>query len=159
MRRCLLFLFLASMALAQMKVVNPGFEDGDLAGVPNGWHIPKVATDAGFTAKLVDQGCRTGARCAMITGAANAPENMFGNLIQTLPAAGYTLHHIRLRAAIRVEGRQTRAQMWLRLDRADHSMAFLENMGNRPVVSADWNTYDIETDVDEDVSQLVFGIM
>jgi hypothetical protein len=67
----------------------------------------------------------------MMAGAANPPANFFGNLMQTLAANGYTLRRIRLRAAIRVEGGQTRAQMWLRLDRAGKSMAFLENMDGR----------------------------
>jgi C-terminal processing protease CtpA/Prc len=158
MRRFLLFLLLAGFASAQIKVANPGFEQGELGSAPAGWIVPPAAANAGFGVKVVDTGCRTG-RCAMMMGAANAPANIFGNLMQALPAGGYTLRHIRLRAAIRVEGAQTHAQMWLRLDRADHSAAFLENMGNRPVTSSEWKTYDIETDVPEDVAQLVFGVI
>src|SRR5271165_7079009 len=131
-----LVVLLGGSVFAQPKIINPGFEQGDLGGVPTGWFVPPVVSQAGFNAKLVDQGCRTG-RCAMITGVATPPENVFGNLIQSLPASGYTLRHIRLRAAIRVEGPQTRAQMWLRLDRADNTMAFLENMDIRPVTSAE----------------------
>jgi C-terminal processing protease CtpA/Prc len=159
MRRILLFLLLAGLASAQVKVANPGFEQGEVGSAPAGWVVPRAGADAGFGVKLVDRDCRTGDRCAMMTGAANAPANIFGNLMQALPAAGYTLRHIRLRAAIRVVGAQTHAQMWLRLDRADHSMAFLENMGNRPVTSSEWKTYDIETNVPEDVAQLVFGVI
>src|SRR5580704_17890024 len=124
------------LMLAQAKVINPGFEQGEVGSVPVGWFLPPVAASAGFSAILVDQGCRTGARCAMITGVSNLPQSVFGNLIQSLPATGYTLRHIRLRAAIRVaqsdKGDHTRAQMWLRLDRADNTMAFLENMDSRP---------------------------
>jgi C-terminal processing protease CtpA/Prc len=159
MRRILLLFLFAGIALAQVKVTNPGFEAGELGGVPTGWHVPPVVAQAGFAVKLVDRGCHGGTRCAMMTGVANHPDNIFGNLIQTLPAGGYTLHHIRLRAAIRVEGERTRAQMWLRLDRADNSMAFLENMDGRPVTASAWKTYDIETNVADDVSQIVFGVM
>jgi len=159
MRRILLSLFLAGISFAQVKVVNPGFEAGELGGAPTGWYVPPSLVDAGFAVKVVDQGCHGGARCAMMTGVANPPANMFGNLMQTLPSGGYTLRHIRLRAAIRVEGEQTRAQMWLRLDRADNSMAFLDNMGSRPLTSSEWNTYDIETTVAEDVSRIVFGVI
>ena len=38
-------------------------------------------------------------------------------------------------------------------------MAFLENMGARPIVSNEWKTYDIETDVPSDVSRIVLGVM
>jgi C-terminal processing protease CtpA/Prc len=159
MRHILLSLFLAGISFAQVKVANPGFEAGELGGAPTGWLVPSAVVQAGFAVKLVDQGCYGGARCAMMTGVAKPPIDIFGNLMQTLPSGGYTLRHIRLRAAIRVEGRQTRAQMWLRLDRADNSMAFLDNMNSRPVTSSEWKTYDIETNVAEDVSRIVFGVM
>jgi len=159
MRLVIAALSLGAAVLAQVKPTNPGFEVGETGEVPPGWFVPQVVSQAGFGAKLVDQGCRTGARCAMLTGVVNHPPNIFGNIIQTVPAAGYTLRHVRLRSAIRVEGEQTRAQMWLRLDRADNSMAFLENMNARPITSSTWNTYDIETEVPEDVSRIVFGVM
>ena len=159
MRRILLSLLLAGVAFAQARVENPGFEQGELGSVPTGWRFPPVAAQAGFAVKLVDQGCRTGARCAMLTGVTPPLAGKFGNLMQSLPAGGYTQRRIRLRAAIRVEGEQTRAQMWLRLDRADNSMAFLENMDSRPVTASEWKTYDIETDVDSDVSRIVFGVI
>jgi C-terminal processing protease CtpA/Prc len=156
--RTLLLLLLAGVASAQVPLANAGFEQGELGGQPAGWFMPPVAAQAGFAIKLVDQGCRTG-HCAMLTGVQNTPPDVFGNIIQSIPAAGYNLHRIRLRAAIRVEGPSTRAQMWLRLDRADNSMAFLENMGSRPVFSSSWRTYDIETDVPEDAARIVVGVM
>ena len=159
MYRAYISLFLAAAAFAQTKLVNPGFEEGELGAVPTGWFLPPMLASAGFGAKAVDQNCRTGARCAMLSGVANPPENMFGNLIQSLPAAGYNLRRIRLRAAMRVEGPNTRAQMWLRLDRADNSMAFLENMGTRPVTSPEWKPYDIVATVPEDASRIVLGVM
>jgi C-terminal processing protease CtpA/Prc len=155
---CLLFL-LAAAAFAQSKIANPGFEQGDVGSVPPGWFVPPAVASAGFGAKSVDQNCHTGSRCAMLTGVAKPPANTFGNLMQNLPVANYNLRRIRLAAAIRVEGPGTHAQMWLRLDRADNSVAFLENMGTRPVTSAEWKTYDITTTVPEDVSRIALGVM
>jgi C-terminal processing protease CtpA/Prc len=159
MHRVCLSLLLAGAAFAQTKLVNPGFEEGELGSVPAGWFLPPDVASAGFTAKAVDQTCRAGARCAMLTGVANPPENMFGNLMQSLPATGYNLRRIRLRAAIRVEGPNTRAQLWLRLDRTDNSMAFLENMSGRPVTSPEWKPYDIVATVPEDASRIILGVM
>ena len=159
MNRVCLSLLLAGASFAQSKPVNPGFEQGDLGSVPIGWFVPSVVASAGFGAISVDQNCHTGSRCAMLTGTANPPANSVGNLMQSLPAAKYNLRRIRLSAAIRVEGPGTRAQMWLRLDRADNSMAFLENMGSRPVTSSEWKTYDITTAVPEDASRIVVGVM
>jgi hypothetical protein len=159
MSRVLLTVLFAGILSAQVQPANPGFEEGEPGAVPTGWFVPSALAQAGFGAKLVDQGCRTGARCALITGIVNPPPNMFGNLMQSVPATGYTLRRIKLTGAIRVEGAQTRAQMWLRLDRADGSMAFLENMGRNPVTSAEWKTYEIVTDVADDVSRIVLGVM
>jgi C-terminal processing protease CtpA/Prc len=156
--RTVLLLLFAGVVSGQIQPANPGFEQGELGVQPTGWFMPSVGAQAGFGIKLVDQGCRNG-RCVMLTGVQNPPPNVFGNVMQSIPAAGYTLHRIRLRSAIRVEGPATRAQMWLRLDRADNSMAFLENMGSRPVFSSEWNTYDIEADVPEDVARIALGVM
>jgi hypothetical protein len=58
-----------------------------------------------------------------------------------------------------VEGAKTQAQRWLRLDRADGSMAFLDNMGSRPVSSTEWKTYDIDTSVPEDAAAMALGVI
>jgi hypothetical protein len=158
MRRFVLALSLACCASAQVPIANPGFEQ-DTAGVPTGWFMPKPGADAGFKAEVTAENCRTGAHCALLTGVANPPPSVFGNLMQTLSAAGYALRRIRLRAAIRVEGADTQAQMWLRLDRADNGTAFLDNMGTRPVKSSEWKTYDIETNVPEDAARMALGVM
>ena len=151
-------LLLAGVAAAQVPPGNPGFEQVEPGGQPAAWFVPPAVSQAGFAVKVVDQGCRTG-RCIMLAGVQNPPPNLFGNIMQSIPANGYTLHHIRFRAAVRVGGPATRAQMWLRLDRADGSMAFLENMGGRPIFSPEWATYDIEADVPEDVARIVLGVM
>src|SRR5262245_36383472 len=141
MKSVFLALLLAAPALAQSKFANPGFEQGPAGAVPSGWNLPPMLADAGFGATTVEENCHTGARCAMLTGVANPPQNMFGNLAQTLPTTGYKLRRIRMSAAVRVEGEGTRAQMWLRLDRADRTVAFLENMQRNPITSSEWKTY------------------
>jgi len=153
------FLLSAAYLPAQSPINNPGFEQGEPGQTPPGWTVPKVLADAGFTAALVEGNCRTGARCAVVNGIPNAGSNMFGNLAQILPATGYNNRRIRLRSALRVEGTGTRAQMWLRLDRADKMMVSLDNMGDRPITSPNWNTYDIEAQVTPDTERLVFGVM
>ena len=49
--------------------------------------------------------------------------------------------------------------MWLLFDRADNSVAFLENTDSRPVVSSEWKNYDIEADVPEDIARIALGVM
>jgi C-terminal processing protease CtpA/Prc len=49
--------------------------------------------------------------------------------------------------------------MWLRVDRADGSMAFLENMGANPITSQTWQTYNVETVVDPGAASIAFGVI
>ena len=86
MRRFVLALSLACCASAQVPIANPGFEQ-DTVGVPTGWFMPKPGADAGFKAEVTAENCRTGAHCALLTGVANPPPSVFGNLMQTLSAA------------------------------------------------------------------------
>jgi len=156
----LLLLTLAVFPLqAQIAIPNAGFEEGVVNETPVRWLIPKSLQDAGYRAVTTDQGCRTGTKCALITGLENPPAQTFGNLMMSIPSDGYNLRKVRLSGAIRVEGEGTRAQMWLRLDRADNSMAFLENMSMRPITSSNWSTYTIEADVPSDVSRFALGVM
>ena len=154
----LCLLTLALDTLAQVKIADGGFERANVGAVPDGWFVPQVIAATGFTAAIVDQNCHAGERCVLLTGGASA-EDKPGNLMQTISAAGYTSHRIRLRAAIRVEGVNTRCQMWLRLDRSDNSMSFLDNMSRRPVRSPDWKIYDTETNVPDDVTRIAFGFL
>ncbi|MBS1828885.1 MAG: hypothetical protein JST93_26520 [Acidobacteria bacterium] len=156
----LLLLPLLALGLsAQTPIPNGGFEESAVGEVPRGWYTPEALRKAGFTSVTADQGCHTGQKCAAISGLKDPPMNMFGNLMLNMDAAGYTLHKLRLTAAIRVEGADTKAQMWLRFDRADGSSAFLENMSMRPITSSSWATYSIEGNTSADISKLALGVM
>ncbi len=118
----LFLLFATAFALfGQAKIANPGFEAGEIGAQPPGWF---VNNRGGFGGGIVDTGCRTGVRCMMLTGSAEPPEGVFGNVIGSVGADGYQQRKIRLRSAIRVEGAGTRAQMWLRLDRSEQVDGF-----------------------------------
>ncbi|MBL8219761.1 MAG: hypothetical protein JNL62_11050, partial [Bryobacterales bacterium] len=99
----LLLLGLTAFALqAQTAIPNGGFEDGTVEETPVRWFVPKMLQDAGYRAVTTDQGCRTGTKCALVTGVPNPPPQTFGNIMQNVPAEGYTLRKVRLTAAVRV---------------------------------------------------------
>ena len=78
---------------------------------------------------------------------------------RSFPPAGYNLRRIRSpRGDARGRRPDPRADVASARPRR-HSMAFLENMSRNPITSAEWKTYEIETDVPEDVSRIVFGVM
>jgi C-terminal processing protease CtpA/Prc len=49
--------------------------------------------------------------------------------------------------------------MWMRVDRPGGVMGFFDNMNDRPILSAQWNYYEIVGDVEEDAHGLSFGVM
>jgi C-terminal processing protease CtpA/Prc len=84
----------------------------------------------------------------------------FGTALQILDATPYRGRKIRLRAAVRaeVEG-ANQAQMWLRVDRPNRERGFFDNMGDRPIRSADWQVYTIEGEVAEDAERIALGMI
>jgi hypothetical protein len=152
-------LFFISAIACAAQVVNPGFEQGEAGLTPAGWFVPRALTEAGFRAETTTSGCRSGAKCAVLTGVMNPPMGTFSNLMQTIDAAPFAGKRIRMRGAVRVDGSSTSAQMWLRLDGKDGSMGYLDNMGERPIRGIVWQYYDIEANVGADVGKVAFGLM
>jgi hypothetical protein len=147
-------------ALAQGPV-NLDFESGQLGMVPAGWYMsyPPPATTM-FKAELVDEACVHGQRCARLTGPEVLPNaSWFGNLAHKVPGERYRGKRVRFRAAVRAEGAGTRAQMWFAVDRTSAGYTLLDNMGNRPITSAQWGYYDIEVNLAPDTTALYIGFL
>jgi len=83
----------------------------------------------------------------------------FGTIGQSIDAAPYRGRGIKLAAKMRavVSGEENQGHMWLRVDRPDGQRGFFDNMGDRPVTSADWQPVEIVGSVAEDASRIFFG--
>jgi hypothetical protein len=90
---------------------------------------------------------------------ATTPESV-GNLMQSFRAAAYRGKTVRLRAWVRVEagGPEDRAQMWLRVDRPNGKVGFLEDMDGRPVRAPEWTSCEIVAEIDSDAQFVDFGV-
>lgn len=84
-----------------------------------------------------------------------------GGVSRSMPAVDLRGKEIKYSAFVRVEpaGRDSRAQLWLRIDRADRKLGFFENMDDRPIKADEWRKYEISGQVDEDAQALSFGCM
>ena len=102
--------------------------------------------------RTAPQGLPDNGGCAVVIAPAiaTAPDSV-GNLMQSFRAAAYRGKTVRLRAWVRVEagGPEDRAQMWLRVDRPNGKVGFLEDMDGRPVRSAEWTSCEIVAEIDE----------
>jgi carboxyl-terminal processing protease len=129
--------------------INLGFEEGAA-----GWSLPYAA---GYVSAVVPE-AHCGTSALKIWSTAEKPSD-FAPLIQAVDAAPYRGKVVRLRAWVRSEVAPGggAAQLWLRVDRPNNTMGFMDNMMNRPIRNASWQSYDIVGEVAADAKAIVFG--
>jgi len=83
----------------------------------------------------------------------------FGTIAQGVPAAPYRGRIVRLRAAVKTQmaGDDNQGRLWLRVDRANGTVGFFDNMSERPIRTESWRVFEIEGAVDDDAEHLYFG--
>jgi len=112
---------------------NLDFESDDPGAFPEGWASEPPGHRSRGTLIVTDDGdCHGGRRCALITGLDGIGQ-VAGlrsrSILQSFDATPYRGSEIRLRAAVRVAGGAgDRAQLWLRLDRGDGTLASADDV-------------------------------
>jgi C-terminal processing protease CtpA/Prc len=164
LRRLVLALLLLVAALplfaAGPAPANLDFESGAPGEVPPGWISPTV--QFGYTAAITTDSPKQGKQCVLVSGKPRATESgtpAFGNVMQSIDAAAYRGMRVRLRAAVRVQGEDANAALWMRVDRPAKQLGFFDNMGDRPIGSAEWAYYEITGDIEPDAETLNFGMI
>jgi C-terminal processing protease CtpA/Prc len=81
-------------------------------------------------------------------------------LARGVEAAQYAGKMVKLSAWIKVAARDmsSRAQLWLRVDRAS-GPGFFDNMSNRPIMASDWTEYTITGPIASDAQRIFFGAL
>lgn len=80
----------------------------------------------------------------------------FGTLAQAIPADPLRGRKVRLRAWVRAEMEgDGKAQLGLRVDRADGQPSFFDNMEGRPIRDPGWRLYEIEGEVARDADRIL----
>ena len=159
-----MILIAGAIAIAVASLAEPpgpagrhhDFEADPVGAAPEGWFVP--AAIAGTTATVTDDNPADGARCVEIV---KKGTHRFGNLMQSFDAAPYRGLRVRLTASVRVRGTgpSSRAQMWMRVDRAGGQIGFFDNMFDRPISSARWSEHRITGDIDADAQRINVGFM
>jgi hypothetical protein len=89
------------------------------------------------------------------------PVSGFATMMQSVDAKLFRGSRVRLAGYSRKEigSDKTQAAFWVRVDRADGSMGFFDNMNDRPIQEKQWREYVIEGPVAEDAERIAFGFM
>ena len=95
----------------------------------------------------------------LILNSSYAQVDYWAGFVQHIDVSSYHGRHFRVSGAVRADSLEGDASafLWARIDKADHSLGFFDNMKDRPIRSGKWNTYTIEGTVDADGSRLFFG--
>jgi hypothetical protein len=136
--------------------VNLDFEQGELGQMPAGWQMTAASERAGFGADLTDEQPYQGKTCAVVRGISFGPTPGTATLMQSFAAAAYRGQRVRFRAAVRTD--DSRAQLWLAVERPDHQPSFFDNMADRPIASNRWQVYDIVGEVAADATRIGIGL-
>jgi C-terminal processing protease CtpA/Prc len=133
--------------------------EGNLGEALQGWFIPEMVRQAGYSASIVEDETRPDGRAVLLTGQGRGEARGFGNIMQVFDAEPYRGKVVRYAADVRVTS-SSRAQLWLRVDRHDPEQSgFFENMGDRPVTSDRWSRYEIVGRIDDDAAQINIGLL
>jgi hypothetical protein len=85
----------------------------------------------------------------------------FVTVMQNVPAQDLRGRTIRLRGQVRAwpQDATGTGALWLRVDRPNQQAGFFDNMSNRPIRDSNWREYSIEGTVDDDATNVAFGVM
>jgi C-terminal processing protease CtpA/Prc len=143
-------------------IANPGFEDGETGQVPPGWSVQPAVLAAGYTVKTVEEKPEGGRKCLelALAGESSDPQ-AFGNVSQKIDATPFRGKRVRWSAAARIEGTGPRdtVALWMRVDRDGGLPGFFDNMGSRPIRSAEWARYQITGDIAADAKLIMVGFL
>ncbi len=144
-------------ASAQSAPANPGFEEG--APTLTGW---RFRGEPAYVFVLDSADAREGRWAARVTGQGGEAPNTFGTLLQRVDAAPYRGRRVRYRAWVRTELAPGPSWMgiWLRVDRANGTMGFFDNMETRPITGqTGWRQYEVTGEVAADADVLYLGAL
>jgi hypothetical protein len=123
------------------------------------WTIPADVASTGYTMKVMHEGCRS-EMCVVLVPPQDPPAQPPGALMESLDPGDVRGRRLRLRAWVRLEapGPGDRAQLWLRVDRSGGVLGFYDTMGDRPITSSEWRSYEVVGEVAADAAAVSLGV-
>jgi hypothetical protein len=129
------------------------------ATAPTGWYVAG-SKPAEYNSGVDAQAMHDGHLSACLK-AKNPEVDGFGTLMQDFQAERYAGKRLRFSAAVKSEGVQNWAGLWMRVDKASGGtpLAF-DNMQDRPIKgTTDWQGYAVVLDVPQDATGIFFGVL
>jgi len=142
-------------------LLNGDFEEGREGQVPENWISP--TRSLGYEAEMTDENVLSGQYCAVVYRKSDEDPKIrdFGNIMQAFDAEPYRGKRVRFRGAVRIDitEQDSKAQLWMRVDREGRKQGFFDNMHDRPITSGSWKYYEIIGDIDQDAYTINIGMI
>jgi hypothetical protein len=144
--------------------MNLDFSQGNVGSAPLAWLLgpewfmpPHVFVYQALIAPA--QECHGSAQCATVFSLRNDPSIPLSFLYQDLDASSYRGQTLTYRAFVRVDPIfESTARLLVRVHRKDCTTTFRDDMGNHPIRSGEWASYEIRAPIATDAYQIEFGV-
>src|SRR4051794_13153644 len=148
----------------RIAVQNLNFADSSPGAPPQGWFLgpewysPSLVPV--YEAQTVaGKSCTGNHQCATVHSIREVLPGRLSFFYQVLDAAQYRGKSLKFRAAVRTEVESGgMARLLVRVHRMDCSTSFRYDLGNHPITSDKWSTYEIEAPIDWSARDLEFGL-
>lgn len=145
------------LPLAGIRVLaqNPSRES---SGPPQGW-VLAGSKPANYLTGVDPKSPYQGHPTAYLKAGPSATEG-FGTLMQSFSAAQYVGKRVRFSAAVKSEGVNDWAGLWMRVDSGPVPAVRFDNMQDRPIKgTTNWQNYHVVLDVPKDATGIAFGVL
>ncbi|MEO0463379.1 MAG: S41 family peptidase [Pseudomonadota bacterium] len=139
-------------------LTNPGFEEIGETGYPSGW-FSNAGGQSGYRVE-VDREERSEGEISVKLASVGAPNLPFGFVAQRIDARPFRGRELKLTASVKTGAPASRhVGLWFRIDKADGTVGFFENMQNRPIFNTEWSEYSITGVVAPNADKIVVGVL
>lgn len=139
-------------------LTNPGFEELGAKGYPTGWSS-NANKKSGYVVGI-DHGIRSEGENSVHIASQGDPTAPFAFVAQRLDARAYRGRRLQLTASVRTGNPLSRhTGLWFRVERADGTIGFFDNMQDRPISSPEWSEHSITGLVDPTAVTITVGVL
>lgn len=144
-----------------MQPYNLDFEEGTDGKLPRGWVLPEYTSNLRYEVQLTSTNPKNGRHCLEISRDQPYKENIYGSAMQSVDASQYRGKMIRYKAALRAEISSPigSAHLWLIEYLPNDDVAYYDLMEDKPVVSNQWQYYELNAEIHPDAQYINFGVM
>ena len=139
-------------------LANASFEELGDQGYPTGWYS-NANKKSGYVVNI-DRDIRTEGDNSVHLASQGDPSAPFAIVAQRFDARDYRGRRLQLTASVKTgEPLSYHTGLWFRVQRADGTIGFFNNMQDRPISSPEWSEYSITGLVDPSAVTIIVGVL